>query len=275
MSQSPFLAMLTFLTVVAASYHHYQEGKKSMLYSLGSHSHRRIPTQITFFLMFGHELHHLYFLMGPPLTKTMHNSVLYCQPTPASGSGRGLLILSATVDTSTPTISELASSVVTHLDPDTQWWIFLAIFVGCSLRIPLFPFHIWLRLMISKLRPPAGILLVGGFIPLGVYTLLRFALAVLPDAVAAFTLVLAAAGIVNMLFCSLAALVTPNRQHKASYYVMGYTGTALLGMATLTVEGISGAFYTILSLGAAITFSLTLTYLTSNDHIKTASLFMA
>jgi len=113
--------------------------------------------------------------------------------------GSGLLILSATVDTSTPTISELASSVVTHLDPDTQWWIFLAIFVGCSLRIPLFPFHIWLRLMISKLRPPAGILLVGGFIPLGVYTLLRFALAVLPDAVAAFTLVLAAAGIVNML----------------------------------------------------------------------------
>ena len=270
----PFLAMLTFLTVVASLIPPLPGEnlkKRSMLLLVWEATliGAFLAQDYVLFLMFwALGTIPIYFLMEPSLDlEPIPTTRCYVLSSLLSivALGSGLLILSATVDTSTPTISELASSVVTHLDPDTQWWIFLAIFVGCSLRIPLFPFHIWLRLMISKLRPPAGILLVGGFIPLGVYTLLRFALAVLPDAVAAFTLVLAAAGIVNMLFGSLAALGTPNRQHKAAYYVMGYTGTALLGMATLTVEGISGAFYTILSLGAAITFSLTLTYLTSKQ----------
>lgn len=177
----------------------------------------------------------------------------------------GLLLLSASIDTTALAAEELAGTIITHLAPDTQWWVFLAIFMGCALRIPIFPFHIWLRLTISHIPVSAGILLVGGFVPLGIYTLLRFALLLLPDAVTAFTLVLGMAGAVNLLFGALAALGVDDRYQKAGYQSMVYAGIALLGLATNTIGGITGGLYAILALGAVIAFSLTLTYLISGQ----------
>ena len=151
-----------------------------------------------------------------------------------------------------------ASTVTTSLDPDTQWWVFLAVFIGCGLRIPIFPFHIWLRVSMERLPISAKILLVGGFLPLGLYGMLRFALVVLTDAAAAFAVVMAAAGAVNLIFGSLAALGGENPYQKAAYLVMSYTGIALLGTATLTTGGITGALFAILSLGLAVAFSLSI-----------------
>ena len=50
----------------------------------------------------------------------------------------------------------------------------------------------------ERLPISAKILLVGGFLPLGLYGMLRFALVVLTDAAAAFAVVMAAAGLLTL-----------------------------------------------------------------------------
>ena len=78
---------------------------------------------------------------------------------------------------------------------------------------------------------------------------------VLTDAAAAFTVAIAAAGTINLIFGALAALGSEDRCQKTAYLVMSCTGIALLGTATLTIGGITGALYTTLSLGLAAAFS--------------------
>ncbi|NLA59200.1 MAG: hypothetical protein GX855_09925 [Firmicutes bacterium] len=172
--------------------------------------------------------------------------------------GAGLLILSGSLGNASVAARELTNTVITNLDPDTQWWIFLAVFIGCGLRIPVFPLHTWLPATMERLPVSAKIFLVGGFLPLGVYGLLRFALVVLTDAAAAFAIVITAAGAVNLIFGSLAALGGETPYQKTAYLVMSYTGIGLLGIATLTLGGITGALFATFSLGLAIAFSLSI-----------------
>ena len=118
----------------------------------------------------------------------------------------GLLIFSGSLGAvASVSAEEAVNTVTTGLDPDTQWWIFLTVFIGCGLRVPIFPLHIWLRAAMDRLPVSANILLVGGFLPLGIYGLLRFAVMVLTDAAAAFTVAIAAAGTINLIFGALAA----------------------------------------------------------------------
>lgn len=268
----PFLGMLTFLAVIASLVPPLPGEnlkKRSILLLLWEATliGAFLAQDYVLFLVFwAAGTAPLYFLLKPSLeSPPMPAARCYVLSTLLSivALGSGLLILTTSLNTTAFASDEVADAILTNLDPNTQWWVFLAVFLGCTLRIPIFPFHIWLRLTIGQLPLSAAILLVGGFIPLGVYTLMRFALLVLPDALIAFTLVLAASGAINLVFGSLAALGTTNRHHKTAYYIMGYTGMALLGMATLTTSGISGAFYTILALGTAITFSLMLSALSS------------
>jgi len=263
----PFLVMLTFLTVIAslmpplAGENFKRKAVLTLVWEASLIGAFLAKDHILFLAFWAAGTIPVYFLLEPSSHKELPVGRSYVLASLISivALGSGLLTLSASVNTAAlATGGELADTITTSIDPDTQWWVFLAILIGCGLRIPIFPLHIWLRLTITQLPVSAGIMLIGGFIPVGIYALLAFALALLPDAVVAFRLVLAAAGAVNLLFGSLAALGTEDRHQKVTYHVMGYTGIALLGMATLTLSGMNGAFYTILSLGLAIAFSLTM-----------------
>jgi len=270
----PFITMVTFLTVVVnliPPVPGENLKKKSMLLLIWEATliGGFLAQDYVLFLMFWAATTVPIYLLMEPSTKpeklTTARSYLLSGLVSIVALGVGLLILSSSIDTPALAAEDLANTIITHLDPNTQWWVFLAIFVGCALRIPIFPFQIWLRLTIGHLPVSAGILLMGGFMPLGVYTLLRFALMLLPDAMIAFTLVLAAAGAVNLIFGALAALGAEERNQKAAYQSMVYTGIALLGMASNTMEAFTGSLYTLLALGTAMAFSLTLTHLTSGQ----------
>ena len=267
----PFLTMITFLVAIA-----------NMLPPIGDENLRKQSILLFFWetVLLGAFLSHdyvlfvmfwaastvpIYYLMeapSEPRELPTAKTYVFSSLLSIAALAIGLLILSASLEAPIFAVDELSDIVTTSLDPATQWWTFLAIFVGCSLRLPVFPMHIWLPLTLPRLPVAAGMVLVGGFIPLGIYGLLRFALAVLSDAIAAFTLVLAIAGVVNLIFGSLASLGTENRRRKAGYQTMAYTGIALLATATFTLGGISGALYTMIALGLAMAYSLALTVLT-------------
>ncbi len=85
------------------------------------------------------------------------------------------------------------------LPADVQWWIFLGLFAGFAIKVPLFPLHTWLPLAHVQAPTAGSVLLAGILLKIGTYGFVRFNLPWLPDATVAwmpFILTLSVAGII-------------------------------------------------------------------------------
>ena len=85
------------------------------------------------------------------------------------------------------------------MDAGWQFWIFLALFAGFAVKVPLVPFHTWLPLAHVEAPAAGSVLLAGVLLKIGAYGFVRFNLPMLPGATAACTpwlLWLSLAGIV-------------------------------------------------------------------------------
>src|SRR4029077_19104045 len=65
-----------------------------------------------------------------------------------------------------------------------QVWLFLALFAGFAIKVPLFPLHTWLPLAHTEAPAAGSILLAGVLLKIGTYGFLRFNLPMLPEATA-------------------------------------------------------------------------------------------
>lgn len=61
-----------------------------------------------------------------------------------------------------------------------QFWIFLALFAGFAVKVPLFPLHTWLPLAHVQAPTAGSVLLAGILLKIGTYGFLRFNMAMLP-----------------------------------------------------------------------------------------------
>ena len=65
-----------------------------------------------------------------------------------------------------------------------QTWLFLALFAGFAIKVPLFPLHTWLPLAHVQAPTAGSVLLAGVLLKIGTYGFLRFNIPMLPDATA-------------------------------------------------------------------------------------------
>src|SRR5262249_38308471 len=63
-----------------------------------------------------------------------------------------------------------------------QCWIFLALFAGFAIKVPLVPLHTWLPLAHVEAPTAGSVLLAGVLLKIGAYGFLRLALPLVPDA---------------------------------------------------------------------------------------------
>ena len=63
-------------------------------------------------------------------------------------------------------------------------WIFLALFAGFAIKVPLFPLHTWLPLAHTQAPTAGSVLLAGMLLKMGIYGFARFNMPMLPDATA-------------------------------------------------------------------------------------------
>ncbi len=89
------------------------------------------------------------------------------------------------VPTLTFSIPELTAALHQQpIDPELQTWIFLALFAGFAIKVPLFPLHTWLPLAHVEAPAAGSVILAGVLLKLGTYGFARFNIAMLPDATA-------------------------------------------------------------------------------------------
>ena len=71
-------------------------------------------------------------------------------------------------------------------DTSLQWWVFLAFFLGFSIKVPMFPFHTWLPDAHTDAPTAGSVILAAVLLKMGTYGFIRFSLPILPDATRTF-----------------------------------------------------------------------------------------
>lgn len=136
---------------------------------------------------------------------------------------------------------ELLSAASPTLGEDTQKWLFLAFFASFAVKIPKFPFHIWLPLAHVEAPLAGSILLAGVLIKMGSYGIMRFAIPLLPDASIYFAPLVNTLAVLAIIYASLTTMRQTDLKRIIAYSSVSHMGVVMLGIFSLTAIGIEGS----------------------------------
>jgi NADH-quinone oxidoreductase subunit M len=127
--------------------------------------------------------------------------------------------------------------------------LFVGLFIGFAIKVPVFPFHTWLPLAHVEAPTPISVILAGVLLKMGGYGLMRMAFPWFPDVVHAAWPWLATLAIISIVYGALVALAQTDWKKMVAYSSVSHMGYVLLGLATLTPEGVNGAVLQMFSHG--------------------------
>ncbi len=127
--------------------------------------------------------------------------------------------------------------------------LFVALFIGFAVKVPVFPFHTWLPLAHVEAPTPISVILAGVLLKMGGYGMIRIAFPWFPDAVVEAWPWLATLGIVSIIYGAAVALAQTDWKKLVAYSSVSHMGYVILGLAAMTPESINGAVLQMFSHG--------------------------
>jgi len=137
----------------------------------------------------------------------------------------------------------LVSDAARALPVAAQVLMFLLLFVGFAVKVPIFPFHTWLPDAHVEAPTPISVLLAGILLKMGGYGLIRLCMTLLPEGARVLVPLLVILGVVSVVYGAMLALAQINGDLKKmiAYSSVSHMGYVVLGLSALTVTGMQGA----------------------------------
>jgi NADH-quinone oxidoreductase subunit M len=127
--------------------------------------------------------------------------------------------------------------------------VFLALFLGFAIKVPVFPFHTWLPDAHVEAPTPISVLLAGILLKMGAYGFYRISFPILPEAAHNFAFMFAVLGLVGIIYGALVAMAQTDFKKMVAYSSVSHMGFILLGMAAFTPQGFNGGIFQMFSHG--------------------------
>ena len=171
----------------------------------------------------------LYTLLGAVLLLLGFLALYFLNANPAYGSGQ-----------LTFNLLELYR-MAPRLPENFQFWIFLALFVGFAIKVPMFPFHTWLPDAHVEAPTAGSVILAGVLLKMGTYGFVRLSLPLLPKASYALIPFMSLLAIIGIIYGALVAMAQKDIKKLVAYSSVSHLGFVMLGIFAMNPQGLLGA----------------------------------
>jgi proton-translocating NADH-quinone oxidoreductase chain M len=154
----------------------------------------------------------------------------------------------------------ILSASLEEFDQELIWACF---FLAFAVKMPLFPFHIWLPEAHVEAPTVGSMLLASLLLKLGGYGFLRFSLTFLGAASETFLPIVSAFALAGVIYGSLSTLRQVDLKRIIAYSSVSHMNLVVLGLFSFTQEGLEGATYLMVAHGfvsAALFFCVGVLY---------------
>jgi len=129
--------------------------------------------------------------------------------------------------------------------------LFIAFAIAFCIKVPLFPFHTWLPDAHTEAPTAGSVILAGVLLKMGTYGLMRFNLALFPNAARWAAPVIITLAVIGIIYGALVAMVQPDVKRLVAYSSVSHMGFVVLGLFSFTELGMQGALYQMLNHGVS------------------------
>jgi NADH-quinone oxidoreductase subunit M len=249
------LSMLITVMCVIYSWDHFPEPRNPkaflalvLLLETGMNGTFAAQDLILFFIFFELVLLPMFFMIGVwGGPNRVYASIKFFLFT-LFGSALMLLLLSFLAlffltDPHTFDIPTLAENAGEGLVGSTQNLIFLGLFLGFAIKVPMFPFHTWLPDAHTEAPTVGSVLLAAILLKLGTYGFVRIALPVVPQAAEDWAPWIGLLAVIGIIYGALCCLAQRDMKRLIAFSSVAHMGFVMLGIATLTDFGINAAVF--------------------------------
>src|SRR5699024_4201440 len=109
-----------------------------------------------------------------------------------------------------------------------QTYLFLGFALAFCIKVPLFPFHTWLRYAHTEPPSAGSYVLPAVMSKMGIYGLLRITLPLFPNAFATFAPYMGVLAVIGIIYGALVAMVQKDWQKLVAYSSVSHLGFVVL-----------------------------------------------
>ena len=125
----------------------------------------------------------------------------------------------------------------------TQFWVFLAFYVGFGILAGIWPLHTWSPDGHASAPTAVSMLHAGVLMKLGAYGVVRVGMGLLPDAAVELAWLVGGIACINVVYGALSAMAQTDLKYVIAYSSVSHMGLVMLGAATLTEAGLNGSVF--------------------------------
>jgi len=134
-----------------------------------------------------------------------------------------------------------------QLQPLIFWLFTIAFMVKC----PMFPFHTWLPDAHTEAPTAGSVILAGVLLKMGTYGFLRFVLPLFPDVLPGMVFPIMVLAVIGIVYGAIVAAMQPDLKRLVAYSSVAHMGFVVIGIFSLTHNGLIGGSYQQLSHGVS------------------------